>query len=1026
MRARSTHASIPFRSGALVVLLLLSTTVARAEDFAAAADRVPAIPPVETAAEDLAVLTAGHAEAQPARRAPTDPGARADEDRDLPPARPRPGHDVPRIDEPAVPTVLERFAAKPAGTDTAGGDDRLVLTSPSIRGYEMEIAQNGDIYLAVAHVPAGSPVRIDVFRSRDGGDSWQVWGSRASATYHYDRPALHLAEGPNARLFLAYNFYADGGGDDDAGVIVASTELDAVDWTLALGFWVPTSSFRRPDITTDHLAWNDYRVYLTASEYDAEGSSDIWFAVSSDRGQSFDGYEIGTLSAEAHYWSPRVAVGWGGVVHVAWYIYFSNFDIPLNNAIRYRQASNRAFAGVGAWSPTLAITSSSGPEDCRLPSVAAQATNENVALTYYRDGDSVLRVSDDAGATWRTDDAWTLDGPYLPTVAAGPGRFIITGRRYPDSSYGFTTVADTQPGRPAVHEILADESYSSLIGTPGAIVHPSPVRGDRFALAWMSENAYGDDDQLFFDAEWRADPGYPNHHDSFPLALTAQPATPPAIVDVDGDGRSNEIVFADANGDVHVVDRNGAELPGFPVSTHQTIADESLAVGDLDGDGKQEIVVGTTNGRVYAFHADGSAVFGWPVGVGSTLPAHVSIGTVSRLSKRDVVVTAGRQLHLLRPNGTAHESGAFPVFLSDQVHAAAAIGDLGGDGRAEIVLVAGENVHVFDADAQPVFTRTLVGTDLRNTPSLGDLDFDGTLEVVVPTDRGEVWVLEHDGTVRPGWPYDIGSDDIIQEVALADFAVSLENVLDLAFAQRGNRVHARATDGWALPGWPRDTSAGWFLLGGPIVAGLNQTVDSEVAIGDRGNLVHGWLGWQFGMTGWPKDVEAKVNLSPAAGDIDADGLNELVVLTHDALVVLDVNGTPVNDRTRRWPMYGYDPQRTSCAACPVDVVTSVEPGSDTTQLLAFAPPHPNPSSGNTTFRYRLPQRAVVRLEIYDARGRLVRSVLKAEQGAGEHVVAWNGRDDLARDVGNGQYFGRLQVEGDGYGESVTRKIVVTR
>ncbi len=76
--------------------------------------------------------------------------------------------------------------------------------------------------------------------------------------------------------------------------------------------------------------------------------------------------------------------------------------------------------------------------------------------------------------------------------------------------------------------------------------------------------------------------------------------------------------------------------------------------------------------------------------------------------------------------------------------------------------------------------------------------------------------------------------------------------------------------------------------------------------------------------------------------------------------------------------------------------------------------------------YRLPERAVVQLDIFDLSGRRVRSLVKEDQSAGEHLIRWDGRDSQSRDVGNGQHYGRLSVRGDGFSEGMTRKIVLLR
>ena len=49
------------------------------------------------------------------------------------------------------------------------------------------------------------------------------------------------------------------------------------------------------------------------------------------------------------------------------------------------------------------------------------------------------------------------------------------------------------------------------------------------------------------------------------------------------------------------------------------------------------------------------------------------------------------------------------------------------------------------------------------------------------------------------------------------------------------------------------------------------------------------------------------------------------------------------------------------------------------------------------------------LAIYDANGRLVRTLVNEVEGYGAHEVTWDGRDDNGATVGSGVYFYRLQA-----------------
>jgi flagellar hook assembly protein FlgD len=67
--------------------------------------------------------------------------------------------------------------------------------------------------------------------------------------------------------------------------------------------------------------------------------------------------------------------------------------------------------------------------------------------------------------------------------------------------------------------------------------------------------------------------------------------------------------------------------------------------------------------------------------------------------------------------------------------------------------------------------------------------------------------------------------------------------------------------------------------------------------------------------------------------------------------------------------------------------------------------YPNPFNPTTTILYESPEEGPVDLLIYDASGRLTRTLLSEEvRRAGRHEVVWDGTDDLGREVGASVYF----------------------
>ncbi len=87
------------------------------------------------------------------------------------------------------------------------------------------------------------------------------------------------------------------------------------------------------------------------------------------------------------------------------------------------------------------------------------------------------------------------------------------------------------------------------------------------------------------------------------------------------------------------------------------------------------------------------------------------------------------------------------------------------------------------------------------------------------------------------------------------------------------------------------------------------------------------------------------------------------------------------------------------------------PGAAPPRALALAPPEPNPARGGSTLRFALPRDARVSLGIHDAAGRRVRRLVDGPVAAGEHAIAWDGRDDAGAAVASGLYFCRLEAEG---------------
>jgi len=62
-----------------------------------------------------------------------------------------------------------------------------------------------------------------------------------------------------------------------------------------------------------------------------------------------------------------------------------------------------------------------------------------------------------------------------------------------------------------------------------------------------------------------------------------------------------------------------------------------------------------------------------------------------------------------------------------------------------------------------------------------------------------------------------------------------------------------------------------------------------------------------------------------------------------------------------------------------------------------------------TISYSLPRTAPISIKIYDASGRLVRTLVWGTEEAGEYTISWDGSDDRGRALSSGVYFARLEA-----------------
>lgn len=186
---------------------------------------------------------------------------------------------------------------------------------------------------------------------------------------------------------------------------------------------------------------------------------------------------------------------------------------------------------------------------------------------------------------------------------------------------------------------------------------------------------------------------------------------------------------------------------------------------------------------------------------------------------------------------------------------------------------------------------------------------------------------------------------------------------------------------------------------------------------NRESFMHWIKAARYGVNGRVTDA---VTGAPLAATVTAVGISKSVQTDPDLgdyYKLLDT-GT----YTLRFESPGYTTQTisgvsTTWGTPTVLDVALVDATTDAPVLpvagLRFEGNFPNPFNPTTTLRYRLPRDGAVSLEILDARGRRVRSLLEAaNQAEGVHELLWNGRDEAGQPLPSGLYQARLRAAGE--------------
>jgi hypothetical protein len=281
----------------------------------------------------------------------------------------------------------------------------------------------------------------------------------------------------------------------------------------------------------------------------------------------------------------------------------------------------------------------------------------------------------------------------------------------------------------------------------------------------------------------------------FPRPVDTRPREGALVAaDLDHDGRS-ELVAAIPAGVITVAGHGGTR-PGWPRRLNDLPQPAwpvgAPGVGDLDGDGLDEVVVCVSSGVaprqaiLLALRADGSTLPGWPVApppsdvYTACSPGGTRVADLDGDGRAEVIQVVGKNtIWVVEGNGEVRpgwpvRSTLDPAGHWRTINAPPTAADLDADGRAEIIVIeSGLAPRLIalrdDGSSMPGFPLLLREVVDRQAPAAGDVDGDGVSEIIQATQPfagdvvdptgsqpavpGALHAVRGDGRERAGWPY---------------------------------------------------------------------------------------------------------------------------------------------------------------------------------------------------------------------------------------------------------------------------------
>ena len=526
------------------------------------------------------------------------------------------------------------------------------------------------------------------------------------------------------------------------------------------------------------------------------------------------------------------------------------------------------------------------------------------------------------------------------------------------------------------------------------------------------------------------------------------------IIDLDGDG-DLELVFPSLD-TIYIYHHDGTPFAGWPQATHDGLfVMHELAIGDIDGEGEYDIVAQcdkVRTGKLFAWSLDGELKPNYPIET-NFLQQSPCLYDLDGDGADEIIMAFDDSslIYVWRGDGSY-----YPGWPKYGIKSAMepAVGDIDGEDHPEIIFLdhdgyvyawhdSGELVEGYPIDL------TSDHACFTLPPSLYDFNGNDTLDILLtqlihpfPYYETRVHVLSGRGEHYWGWPRVFpGNAHCTPTAGQFDYETPS---LEVAFGTRtAGEYYLVNSEGVVMPGWPYYTPGPSSTWDSPVIGDIDGDHELEVVFDYTGGEqtdtgVVGYV-WAFNVDGslvqdFPLRVKGCSGWQvPAIGDLDNDGILEMVVMSHyDVGFYAHYNRVAIyklhssyNPDLMIWPMSAHDPQRTNNATFKRPTWVDDFRSHHTPERFSLDQNYPNPFNSSTTIRYSVTASypVQVRLKVFNISGQEITKLADKAQSTGSYFVTWDGCSNGGEEVSSGIYIYRLTL---GDGATSQRKMLLLR